>query len=278
MEFKNIHWVGIGAGILIIGSSFLFFGTNFFFFILWFGFIVAAFPFVFTSIQKTKEKTLKEELFLEFTRNLVESVRAGTPISKSIVNMKKKPFGVLSRHVEKLANQISLGIPLRDALEIFAKDINNETITRTITLIGQAERSGGSIGGILESVAKAVSMTSKLKKERKASISTLVVQGYIIFFVFLVIVLVLQFYIIPLISGIANVGGLGVSGVSAGGGGISAEDVSKSFLYLLIAQGVFSGLTIGKLSEGSVSAGIKHSFALVVLAFLMSTVANLLLG
>jgi len=278
MELKKIHWIGIISGIIIIGLSFLFWGTNFFFFIMWFGILVGVSPFVFTTMQKTRIASEKEELFLEFTRNLVESVKTGTPISKSIINMRKKPFGVLSKHVEKLANQIAMGIPLRNALQTFGNDINNRTVTRTITLIGQAERAGGNIGEILESVAKAVSTADKLKKERKATISTLAVQGYIIFFVFMIIVLVMQFYIIPMISGIASVGSLGITGVSTPTGETTAFDVSRAFLYLLIIQGLFSGLTIGKLSEGSLKAGVKHSFALVVLSFLISTIANVLLG
>jgi flagellar protein FlaJ len=278
MELKKIHWIGLISGLVISGLSFLFFGTNLFFFIIWFGVLIAASPFVFTTMQKTRIAGEKEELFLEFTRNLVESVKTGTPISKSIINMRKKPFGVLSNHIEKLANQISIGIPLKNALQTFGQDINNKTVTRTITLIGQAEKAGGNIGEILEAVAKAVSTADKLKKERKATISTLAVQGYIIFFVFMIIVLVMQFYIIPMISGIASVGSLGISGVSAPAGGTTAFDVSKAFLYLLIIQGLFSGLTIGKLSEGSIKAGVKHSFALVVLSFLISTVANILLG
>lgn len=275
MEMKKIHWIGIITGIIIIGLSFFFWGTRFFFFIVWFGILVGATPFVLTTVQQTRVSGEKEEMFLEFTRNLVESVKTGTPISKSILNMKKKPFGVLSKHVEKLANQISIGIPLKTALQTFAEDINNETVSRTITLIGQAEKAGGNIGEILEAVAKAVSMADKLKKERKATISTLVLQGYIIFFVFIVIVLVMQFYIIPMISGIANVGSLGVGGVSTPGGGIAAADVSKAFLYLLLIQGFFSGLAIGKLSEGDIKAGIKHSFSLIALSFLISAVANI---
>ncbi len=278
IELQKIHWIGMIAGSVVMALSLLLMGSNLFFFVLWFGMLVAVSPFVFTTIQKTKIATEKEEMFLEFTRNLVESVKTGTPISKGIVNMKKKPFGVLSKHVEKLANQISLGIPLRVALQIFANDIDNTTVSRTITLIGQAERAGGNIGEILESVAKAVSMADKLKKERKSTISTLVVQGYIIFFVFMIIVLVMQFYIIPMLSGIADTGGLGIGGISTGGGNIDASDISKAFLYLLIFQGIFSGLTIGKLSEGTIKGGLKHSFALVVLSFSIATVANIIFG
>jgi archaeal flagellar protein FlaJ len=284
LELKRIHWFGIISGVVIIMLSFFLIGTSLFFFVIWFGVIIAVLPFVITTVRKTKEATEKEELFLEFTRNLVESVRTGTPISKSIVNMKKKSFGVLSKHIEKLANQISMGIPLTTALNVFAKDVDNETVSRTITLIGEAEKSGGSIGEILESVAKAVNMSDKLKKERKASISTLVVQGYIIFFIFLIIIIVMQYYIIPMISGIANVGSIG--GLTGGAAAAApksatsnmAAEISKSFIYLLIAQGFFTGLTIGKLSEGNIKAGIRHSFSLIVLAFVVSTVASLLFG
>ena len=118
-------------------------------------------------------------------------------------------------------------------------------------------------------------MSDKLKKERKATISTLVVQGYIIFFVFMVIVLIMQFYIVPMISGIADVSGLGIGGVTTTGGSIEAEEISKAFLYLLLFQGFFTGLTIGKLSEGSIKAGIKHSFALVLISFIVSSITSL---
>jgi archaeal flagellar protein FlaJ len=278
MELKKIHWLGLGFGAAIVAASFLFWGTSFFFFIIWFGILIGAAPFVLSVMQKTKIAQEKEEMFLEFARNLVESVKTGTPISKSLINLKKKPFGSLSKHVEKLANQISLGIPLKTALQIFANDVDNESVSRTITLIGQAERAGGNIADILESVAKAVNMTDKLKKERKSTVSTLAVQGYIIFFVFIVIVLVMQFYIIPMISGIANVGGLGTTGMNVSTSTIPASEISQAFLYLLLIQGLFSGLVIGKLSEGDIRAGVKHSFALILLSFAISTVANILFG
>ena len=280
MELKRIHWIGIGIGGAMILLSMVFIGTRFFAFIFGVGVLSIIAPFVLNVIRQTKIAQEKEEMFLEFARNLVESVKTGTPISKSLVNLKKKPFGSLSPNVEKLANQISMGIPLRTALQTFADDVNNDTVSKTITLIGQAEKAGGNIGDILEAVAKAVNTADKLKKERKSSISTLATQGYIIFFVFIIIVLVMQFYIIPMISGIANVGSLGVGGITtgAGGGGISASDISQAFLYLLLIQGLFSGLVIGKLAEGDIKAGIKHSFTMIVLSFSISTIANIIFG
>ncbi|MEX2016926.1 MAG: type II secretion system F family protein [Candidatus Pacearchaeota archaeon] len=284
MEIKKGQWVGIIIGLVIIASSVFFMGTDLFFFLAGVGVVVAVSPFILSVMKEARVDLEKEEMFLEFARSLVESVKTGTPISRSIINIKNKSFGVLSPHIKKLSNQISLGIPLSMALQVFSKDIGNKTISRSLTLIGQAEKAGGDIGRILEDVAGAVNTSDKIKKERKAAISTLVVQGYIIFFVFLVIVLVMQFKIIPIIEGISTIGSAGgsiggVGGFGGGGGGsLNPDELSSSFLYLLLIQGLFSGLTIGKLSDESLKAGVKHSFAMMISAFLISTGANLIFG
>ena len=276
MELKGMHIAGGIGGLIVIGISFLFTGSPLFLFILGLGVLVTAFPFVISTIQQTTSSTEKEEMFLEFARNLVESVKTGTPISKSIINVSKRNYGALTPHVKKLSNQIKLGIPLNLAIKTFAKDVNNKTVSRALTLIGQAERAGGDIGIILESVAKAVSSSDKLKKERKATIQTLVVQGYIIFFVFIIIILVMQFRIIPMLAGIG--GELGGALGFAGGESIDANEISNAFLYLLLIQGFFTGLTIGKLSENNIKAGFRHSFSLMFMSFIISAGANAIFG
>lgn len=280
MDLSKGHWIGFGIGMSVVVLSLFFIGTRFFFFMIGVGVLSAAAPFVLAIIRETAINVEKEDMFLEFSRNLVESVKAGTPISKSIVNVRDKPYGVLSEHVQKLANQISLGIPLETALQTFSKDVRNKTISRALTLIGQAEKSGGEIGGILESVTEAVSASDKLKKEREATISTLVVQGYIIFFVFIVIILVLQFQIIPMITNIVPSGSsLGVGNIGIGSSEpIDEDEIANAFLYMLLIQGFFSGLTIGKLAEGNAKSGIRHSFILMVFAFMISAGSNLVFG
>ena len=273
MEIKKSQIIGIAIGLVVIIVSFFLINTKYFFFLMGIGVLIGAAPFVLSIINQGRIENEKEEMFLEFSRNLVESAKTGTPISKGILNTRQKQYGVLSEHINKLANQIQLGIPLNTALSTLSKDVNNKNISRAITLIGHAEKAGGDIGEILESVAEAVSMSEKLKKERKAAISTLVVQGYIIFMIFIVIILVMQFKILPMISGITDTGFMGGSG-----GTISAQELSGAFLYLLLIQGLFSGLAIGKLAEGSAKSGIKHSFTLMFISFIISNGASLIWG
>jgi flagellar protein FlaJ len=284
MEIKKYHWILIFVGLAIIVGGYFLLSKKIFPLIAGIAALIGVAPFIISIINETRIANEKEELFLEFARNLVESVKTGTPISKSVVNMSNKNYGVLTENIKKLANQISLGIPFNKALEVFAKDVRNKSITRSLTLIGQAERAGGDIGEILEDVAEAVNMSDKLKKERKASISTLVVQGYIIFLIFIVIILIMQFKIIPIVSGISNLQSLKTVGIGINPAGTVAgqkttqTQIANAFLYLILTQSFFTGLVIGRLAEGNIKAGIKHSFALMFLSFLISATASALFG
>jgi len=285
MAFKKIHMIGIISGLVFIILDFLFFfgkNTNLFVFILGIAIFVTAVPFVVNLMIENKREEEVSEMFLEFSRNLAESVNTGTPISKSIINMKNKNYGSLSPHIQKLANQIELGIPVHKALQNFAYDVDNVVISRAVALIQEAEMAGGEIDYILSSVAQSISEVEKLKKERKAAISNLVVQGYLIFFIFIAIMLVVQFRILPLTSTIPGADPFSLGDITSATSkttqnALSPETLSMNFLYLLLVQGFFAGLAIGKLSEGSIKAGIKHSFILVIAAFLISTGAKLVI-
>ena len=286
LKIKKTEIIGLAVAFIIILLSFIFvFGTDIFYFLLGISFVIAGLPFFVSLILEANITKEKDEMFLEFSRNLVESVKAGTPISKSIINIRGKDYGSLNPYIDKLANQILLGIPLKAAFETFARDVGSITITRAVTIISEAEKAGGEIEDILESVTKSVAQVEKLRKERKAAMYSLVVQGYIIFLIFIVIMLVMQFKILPIAEGLGKEMGKvdtrfysGTFSKLMGGKAATAEELARPFLYLLIVQGFFAGLVIGKLAEGRIKSGLKHSFILIVLALLISTGAKLFLG
>jgi len=285
LPINRAQIIGLSIAAVIVILSFIFlFGTDMFYFLLSIAFVIGGLPFFMSIIIETNLTREKDEMFLEFARNLVESVKAGTPISKSVINIKNKDYGSLTPYIHKLANQISLGIPLKTAFETFARDIGSKTISRAVAIISESEKAGGQIDIILESVAKSVSQIEKLRKERRAAIYTLVVQGYIIFMIFIVIMLVMQFKILPIATGLGE--GIGeAEGLNMGGGltgffsgeKATPEELARPFIWLLIVQGFFAGLVIGKLSEGKVKSGLKHSFILVFIALLINYGAKLIL-
>ncbi len=276
--------MGVVAGIVILLVSVLLYALGvldlkMLSFIGGIGVVIAGIPFLISLLVESKREASIDQMFLEFSRDLVEGVKSGTPISKCIVNVRSKDFGSLNPYINKLANQILIGIPVKDALDTFANDIKSPVISRAISLIREAEVSGGKIESILESVAFSMSQIEKLKKERMAAIYNLTVQGYIIFMIFIVIMLVMQFKILPIVSDL-NIGSGDISAAGLGnaipsaGEKINPEQLATPFLMLLLTQGFFAGLVIGKISEGTVKGGLKHSFILVALSWLLSSGAT----
>jgi len=280
--------VGILLALVILAFSFLYLmGTSLFYFLIAICFIIGGLPFFVSIILESQEIMERDEMFLEFSRNLIESVQAGTPISKSILNIQSKDYGKLNPYIQKLANQISLGIPIKAAFETFARDIGSTTVKRAVTIISESEKAGGQIEDVLESVVKSVSQIEKLKKERRAAMYNLVVQGYIIFLIFIVIMLVMQYKVLPIASGLGQevtgpegdiVGDDFMNIFGSGEQRATPEQLAAPFIWLLVVQGLFAGLVIGKLSEGNFKAGFKHSFILIMMAILASSGARLFFG
>jgi flagellar protein FlaJ len=284
LEMNKPKIIEMTIALLIIILSFIFLrDSQIFYFLIGISLLIAGLPFFVSLIIEGNTTKQKDEMFLEFSRSLVESVKAGTPISKSIINIKNKDYGPLSPYINKLANQISLGISLKTAFDTFARDVESPTVSRAVSIISESEKAGGNISEILESVVKSITQVEKLKKERRSSIYTLVVQGYIIFFIFIVIMLVMEFKILPIATGLSKEMAVsGTSSISSSGIGIGnniakPEDLARPFLWLLMVQGFFVGLVIGKLSEGNIRSGLKHSFVFLMLALLINTGAKVLI-
>ncbi|MBI2109571.1 type II secretion system F family protein [Candidatus Woesearchaeota archaeon] len=155
------------------------------------------------EIKRQKEIELK---FLEFVRNLVENVRSGIPVPKAISQVSTKDYGALNPYIKKLAYQMEWGVPVPEAFVTFAKDTRNDIIKRAVTIIIEAEKSGGDIGDVLVSVAGSLIDIKKMKQERRASVYSQIVQGYIVYFVFIAIMLALQLWLFPQLTDIFQKG------------------------------------------------------------------------
>ena len=263
MKFKLRHFFGIVLGLLVlVGDYFLLYGTRWFKPIVLVGILAGAFQFLLDFFNETKRQREIENKFLEFVRSLVETTRSGLSVPQAIINIKKEDFGALNPHIKKLANQIEWGIPSLEAFKNFSKGTGNNVIKRSISIVTEAERSGGNIEDVLESVTDSVLQVKKLRDERKSESFSQIVQGYIVFFVFIGVMLLLQIKLLPLMGDLMKT----FSNTTKNLG-----NLDSIFLVLILIQGFFAGLIIGKFSEGDFKRGVKHSLVLMVVAYLIIT-------
>jgi archaeal flagellar protein FlaJ len=269
----------IDAGIILLGVSlvvvsyFVWGVESKFYLAVLLGLILSSSPIIFRLIRAQIVLKEKESKFLEFSRDLAENVKSGTPVTQSIINLRSKDYGALSPNIEKLVNQIKLSIGLGQSLGVFAKDTKSSMIKRAVELISEAEKAGGEVEKIIESVSRSVNQIEVLKKERQATISTLTVQGYLIFIIFIGIMIVLEYMILPLVGNIP-----GVEGVGLNINPVNVDSLSTPLLIIVITQALFAGLVIGKLAYGKIKYGVRHSFILLLITLLITFGTKVFLG
>lgn len=269
MQFKTEYLIGMTIGMGIFALDFLlFFKTRWFWPVLVLALTVSWFQFwidYFAEIRRQKEIELQ---FLEYIRNVSESVKSGISIPMSIKHVSKKDFGALTPYIKKLSNQIEWGIPTSKALKTFALDTNNSVISRSVSIIIEAEQSGGNISDIFDSVVDSVVNVKKMKEERKASVYSQIVQGYVVFYLFIGIMLVLQLWLFPKLTSLG--GGFKLGSMSPAASAKSFN-LDRIFFYMAIIQGFFAGIMIGKFSEGTIKNGLLHSLILITSSALLIT-------
>ncbi|MCK4968119.1 MAG: type II secretion system F family protein, partial [Candidatus Aenigmarchaeota archaeon] len=194
----------------------------------------------------------------------------------------KNNYGILTHEIKNLIAQISWGIPFEKSISNFAIKLKSKTISRAIQTIIEAHRSGGNLADVIEAVGQSTVELEKIKRERTSRISSQMMQGYIIYFVFLGVMVGIQKVLIPSLSmssGAATGSMLGgaitgsdtdITNALMGGSNTAVIDVAAygvMFSHLAVIQGFFSGIAIGKLAEGSLDAGLKHAVLLAILGY-----------
>lgn len=199
-----------------------------------------------------------EARFPDFLRDVADTINSGMTLPQAIKHVANNDYGILSKYVKQTAVQIDWGIPFERIFRNFAEKTGNRIIKRAVSTIIETHRSGGRISDALTSVTETLIEIGKIRKERMAHVYSQILTGYMIFFVFLGIMIGLMKFLLP---------GMLLPGTEGGIGKINPEFYREMFFYLTLIEGVFSGLAIGKMSEGTIIAGIKHTLILSTIGY-----------
>jgi len=198
-----------------------------------------------------------DERFPDFVRDLAESRRAGMTFTKAIMYSSKGNYGALTPEIKKIAQQISWGSSVDDALSAFSKRVNTKLIRRTVSLIIEASHSGGNVADVLDAASKDARELKFIETERRANMMSYVAVIYVGMGVFLLIITILCSSLIP-----AMTTGEGISA-----GSITRDDIVPVFFYANLIQSIGMGVVAGVFEEGNVVSGIKHIFVMVLITW-----------
>ena len=227
--------------------------------------IVVAGPVMF-EYRKYKENKEIEDRFPDLLRDISENIKTGMTLTQAITATKDTYYGVLTPYVKKIVIKIDWSIPFDEVLNEFSKG-TTPLIRKTVSTIVETYSGGGDITQILDATGKTIKEINKIRKERYSAIYSEMITGYIIFFIFIGVLIVLQQFLVPSLFAFTSEE-IGITNLEG-----ASKSYSDIFQLLILIEGFFSGLVIGKMAEGNILSGVKHSFILILVgygAFLLS--------
>jgi len=199
-----------------------------------------------------------DEHLPDLFRSIVQAQETGMTLPRALEEAAKRDFGPLTAELQKMTVQISWGMTLEEALVAFAKRANTVLVQRTVPLIIEANRSGGHVEKVFDPMGKFVQSTLLLHRERRNRTRPYIAIIYVAFFVFIftIILLFKSFFV--------DMQGLPLLGAAI----MAPEEVKRLFFHLTVIQAFFGGLVAGKMGEGTINAGLKHSLALMICGYI----------
>lgn len=236
-----------------------------------FGMIVALAPYgVYAGRRRHRIKNM-EARFPDFLRDLASSHKGGLTLVQSVQIASRGEYGDLSSEIQRLADQLSWNVSFEEAFGHFADRVNTPLLRRSVNLVLEAGRSGGSTTDVLLAAARDAREIKTLERERNLNMSVYTTVIYVTFFVFLFVVGVLVGQFLPEIirAGEATANSdldMGDGGLNLGGVG---EDDYRQFYFIAASvQAIGNGMLAGIMGSGNASTGLRHAAIMVLCTYI----------
>ena len=258
---KTIAWIASVsvAVVIILFASTMFWGTTAFDEFVFFAIIIAVFPPAILSYVDYKWRKAIDEHLPDLFRSIVQAQETGMTLPQALEEASKRNYGLLTGELRKMTTQISWGMTFEEALIALGNRVNTVLMQRTVPLIIEASRSGGRVEKVFDPMGKFIQTTLLLDKERRNQTRPYVAIIYVAFFVFLftIILLFKSFFL--------SIESLPILGTAV----MSPGEMQQIFFHMTTIQAFFGGLVAGKMGEGTINAGLKHSLVMMLCGYIV---------
>ncbi len=213
--------------------------------------IYATIPSVVYTEYKAREYKIVNGV-TRFLRDLVEIRKTGLSPERSIIELSSRNYGVFTKHLRRMAMQLSLGIPLSRIISTLLKKIIVWRAKALLYMLTDAIEVGGGTIEVLENLAWFAENVDAIEDAKKKNLRTLLVVPYMGSILATTSILLLAIYMGSLALGSA-----------------AYATAAATILPAIVLNSYIMGLVAGKISSGSVSAGFKHALILTIVAVIV---------
>ena len=224
---------------------------------LFFAFSASVFPSAMLNYVDYRWKRAVDERLPDLFRSIVQAQQTGMTLPQAIEEASKRDYGPLTEELKKMTAQISWGMSFEESLVNLGKRVDTVLIRRTVPMIIESSRSGGQVEKVFDPMGKFIQTTLLLDKDRRSQTRPYIAIIYVAFFVFLftIVLLFRSFF--------ADMQGPSMFAAET----IPASTIERIFFHMTSIQAFFGGLVAGKMGDGTVRAGLKHSLILMLIGY-----------
>lgn len=192
-----------------------------------------------------------ERAMPRFIRNVTETRKTGlSPIRCIIQNARGKNYGLFSKRLNSMADQLEWGVPLRRVFSTIKDELRSWPVLINLFILLEVIETGGGYADTLEALAQSSEKIQVIEEEKRNML-----KPYII--IPIVVTALLSFTTIVLIQSFISI----------------SEQPSALIVQLtttlsstIILQSWMSGFFIGKVTSGAFAAGFKYAVLLGAVA------------
>ncbi|UCE16644.1 MAG: type II secretion system F family protein [Candidatus Bathyarchaeota archaeon] len=257
---KKVAWIVsiiVGAAILVTACLTLWNKPLFDEYLL-LAVLITVFPSAVLDYVDYRWKRSVDEYLPDLFRSLVQAQQTGMPLPQALEEASKRRYGPLTEELKKMVTQMSWGMSFEKALQSFGERVGTALVGSAVPLVVEASRSGGQVEKVFAPTGKFIQSTLTMEKERRTQTRPYVAIIYVAFFVFLFTIILLFDTLFVQAAEVSTLG----STV------LTPEEARRFFFHMSMFQAFFGGLVAGKMGEGTVSAGLKHSVILLASGYL----------
>jgi len=229
--------------------------------------IIAFGPYAFYVTMESRRKQRYERDFADFLFELSELVRGGIDPARALFTLAEGTTGSITKYVKIAAKQMQVGLTFEQALQNLGNVIGSELAKRYSDLVIQSSYSGGAVANLIQKASIDMGTFLALDKQKRSGLSQYTVVLYVGQVVLIVLCAILVVEFVPQLSELGEIGAAGLSGL-LGSADIGSINMERLLFFLVVINGFLGGLVIGKISEGKIKYGLKHSLILILIGLI----------
>ena len=206
-------------------------------------------------------------------REVSDAQKTGMPLPRAVMEASKRQYGPLTPELRRMAAKMTWGIGFGRCFRDLTESIGTPIMARTSILILEAERSGGAIEDVFDAAHSHVAELLTLRRSRlneMAQYKWIIYLSVIVFNVITIILLATFFdSLAQLVYTTSDIGSAGPAAAATVSLPLNLASLQLVFFHLTVIESSLAGLVAGKMSEGNIYTGLRHSVIMLVISFVL---------